>query len=79
MQNPTTFPHFYGVPCTIFLLLVLNCRHGKTRMACSLKCTFLTSKPASGIKMGDNRLLCDSSAAALTSLLSSRIEVGDKR
>ena len=48
---------FMYTPCTIFLLLVFSCRYGKTGMACPLQYTFLTSKPVSGILMGDNRLL----------------------
>ena len=48
---------FIYTSCTSFLLLVLYCRYGKTGMACPLQYTFLTSKPVSGIKMGDNRLL----------------------
>ena len=48
---------FMYTPCTTFLLLVFNCRYGKTRMACPLQYTFLDSKPVSGIKMVENRLL----------------------
>ena len=77
LQNlSAAFLHFYGVPCIIFLFLVLNCRHVKTGMVCLLQYTFLTSKPISGIKMG-YRLLCDSSAAVLTSLLPVQKKVRD--
>ena len=78
-QNPSgSFLHFYGVPCTIFLLLVLNCRYGKTGMACPLLYTFLTSKPVSGKKWETTDFYCDSIAATLTSLLPARREVQDK-
>ena len=78
-QNPSAaLLHFYGVPCTIFLLLVLNCRYGKTGMACPLLYTFLTSKPVSGKKWETTDFYCDSIAATLTSLLPARREVQDK-
>ena len=67
----------YLVPC-IFLLLVLNCRYGKTGMACLLQYTFLTSKPVSGKKWETTDFYCDSIAATLTSLLPARREVQDK-